>query len=88
VACYPVNSGFTERRQARVRNVSRTGVALAVDRSWPPGTVLIIEVPAEEGAKTVRARVVHSTAQFGGTFLVGCTFDIPLSDADVQFLAR
>ena len=89
VTCYPISSGFTERRQARVRNVSRTGIGLSVDRAWPAGTVLIVELPAEDGGiKAARTRVVHSTAQIGGTFLVGCTFDLPLSDAEVQAFAR
>lgn len=88
ITCYPANSGFSERRQARVRNVSRTGAGLGVDRSWPAGTVLIVELPIEEGTRAVRARVIHSTLQMGGTFLVGCTFDVPLTDAEVETLAR
>ena len=88
ITCYPANSGLGERRQARVRNLSRTGVGLGVDRSWPPGTVLIVELPAEDGARAVRTRVVHSTPQGGGTFLVGCTFDVALTDAEVEALTR
>ena len=56
LTCYPTGSGLLERRQARVRNVSRTGIGLAVDRSWPSGTALMIELPAEEGVKPVPAR--------------------------------
>ncbi len=88
VSCYPVGSGLSERRQARIRNLSQTGVGLAVDRAWMPGTVLIIELPAEEGTRSVRARVIHSTPQMGGTYLVGCNLDVPLTDAEIQALAR
>jgi hypothetical protein len=88
ITCYPANSSLTERRQARIRNLSRTGIGLSVDRSWPGGTVLIVELPAEDGSRAVRTRVIHSTPQMGGTFLVGCTFDMPLTDAEVEALAR
>lgn len=88
LACYPTGSGLLERRQARVRNVSRTGIGLAVDRTWPSGTNLMLEVPSEEGVKPVRARVIHSTMQMGGTYLVGCVFENALTDAEVQALSR
>ncbi len=88
IACYPAGSGLLERRTVRVRNVSRSGIGLVVDRHWQPGTALILELPAEEGVRSVRARVVHSTSQPGGTFLVGCTLDNMLTDAEVEALAR
>src|SRR5262249_35407753 len=86
IACYPVGTGFADRRQARIRNISLTGIGIVLDRSWPPGTILILELPGEEAMRTVRARVVHATTQVGGTFLVGCTFLDPMTDAEVQAL--
>ena len=88
VMCYPSGSGLLERRQARVRNVSRTGIGLSVDRAWPPDTRLMVELPAEDGVRPVRCRVIHSTPQIGGTFLVGCVFESALTDAEVQALTR
>ena len=88
IACYPAGSGLLERRMVRIRNVSRTGIGLIVDRHWHQGLALILELPAEDGVRSARAKVVHSTSQPGGTFLVGCTFDSPLSDAEVQTLTR
>jgi hypothetical protein len=88
IACYPVGGSLMERRQARIRNVSKTGIGLVVDRAWQSGTMLIVELPGEESTKTVRARVVHSTPQMSGTYLVGCNFESALSDAEVQALAR
>lgn len=88
ITCYPAAASLMERRQGRVRNVSRTGVGLLVDRSWERGTTLILELPAEDGFKAVRAKVVHSTPQIGGTFLVGCALELPLSDTEVQALSR
>jgi hypothetical protein len=74
----------------RVRNVSRTGIGLGSDRRWDPGTVLVVELPPEEEGprRSVRARVVHATPQMGGTFLVGCIFLEPLSDADLRLLTQ
>ena len=90
IACYPAGSGLLERRLVRVRNVSRTGIGLTSDRRWEPGTMLVLEMPPVEDVppRSVRARVVHATLQVGGTFLVGCLFQQPLSDADLQALAR
>lgn len=88
ITCYPVGGGLSERRQARIRNVSRTGIGLAVDRAWQSGVVLILELPGEEGAKAVRARVVHSTPLMSGTYLVGCNFESALTDTEVQSLTR
>jgi hypothetical protein len=88
LTCYPVNSGLSERRQARIRNLSRTGVGLAVDRSWHGGTVLIVELPFEGEIRAVRARVIHATPLLAGTFLVGCNFEVQLTDAEVEALTR
>src|SRR3954463_7799197 len=79
IACYPAGSGLLERRMVRVRNVSRTGMGLVVDRPWQQGLALILELPAEDGVRSARARIVHATSQPGGTFLVGCVFDTPLT---------
>ncbi len=88
VTCYPAAGGLGAGRVVRVRNVSRTGIGLVVDRHWGPGTALSLGLPLEQGAapRTCRARVVHATAQPGGCFLVGCTFEAPLTDQEVQVL--
>jgi len=88
IACYPAGSGLLERRMVRIRNVSRTGIGLIVDRNWQQGLALILELPGQDGVRSARARVVHSTSQPGGTFLVGCVFDMQLTDAEVEALAR
>jgi hypothetical protein len=88
IVCYPLGGGLMERRQSRVRNVSRSGIGLVVDRPWKPGTTLVLELPGEETTRTVRARVIHATPQMGGTILVGCALEQPLTDAEVGVLAR
>jgi hypothetical protein len=88
MTCYPEGGGAGAGRGARVRNLSRTGVALLVDRSWQPGTVLTVCLaPDEEGrTRSWRARVVHATAQPGGRFLVGCSFATALTEDELQAL--
>jgi hypothetical protein len=88
VTCYPASGGPGAARQARVRNLSRSGVGLVVDRHWEPGTTLSIGLPlGPEGAALLRpARVIHATALPGGRFLIGCSLDTPLTDAEMQAL--
>ena len=87
ITAYPVNASLLERRQARVRNVSRTGIGLLVDRAWAAGTILQLELPGEEAPRVVKARVVHCTPQPGGMNLVGCTLEQQLTDVEVRVLA-
>src|SRR2546421_13030912 len=63
IACYPAGSGVLERRMVRIRNVSRTGIGLIVDRLWQQGLALILELPAEAGGPSARAPVAPSTSQ-------------------------
>src|SRR5262249_28487675 len=81
--CCPVGGLLTERRQVRLRNVSQRGVALASDRPWSPGTLLNLELPLDERLRVTQARVVHATAQPGGSYLIGCVIDSGLSEEQV-----
>jgi PilZ domain len=73
------------RLSARVRNISRAGINLGLDRALQPGAIITIEMPVPEGhpPSTVLACVVHSTPASGGEWSVGCTFSRELSDADL-----
>jgi hypothetical protein len=88
LTCYPVGAGLGAGRQARVRNVSRTGIGLVVDRHWPPGTMLSIALPLgpDGGTRPAMARVIHATALPGGSFLVGCALEVALSEDDLRAL--
>ena len=90
VTCYPAGGGPGGGRVARVRNISRTGIGLIVDRHWGPGTSLSVGLPLDREpgarARSCQARVVHATAQPGGCYLVGCAFETPLADHEIQAL--
>jgi hypothetical protein len=47
---------------------------------------VVVELPVSEGTDNVKARVVHSTPQIGGLFLMGCVLDIGFTDAQLQRL--
>ena len=72
----------SERLWARVRNISVTGIGLVTSRALDPGTVLTIEVKDAQ----LSARVIHSTRDAAGTWLVGCQFDTKLSEAQLREL--
>jgi hypothetical protein len=86
VSCCPVGALLTERRRVRLRNVSCQGVALIADRPWGPGTTLSLDLPLGERPTPTRARVVHSTAQAGGSFLIGCIFESALTEEQIVVL--
>jgi hypothetical protein len=56
-----------------------------MDRRFEPGTLLTVELPAEDGrsAYTVLACVVHVRSQTDGTWALGCSFSRELSDDDL-----
>jgi PilZ domain len=66
----------SERRWARIRNVSVTGISLLVAAAIKPGTDLAIDMKTVEPGilLTLVARVVHATKQDEGNWIIGCTF--------------
>lgn len=80
------NGNDPERLAARVRNISRGGLSLVVDREVHPGGLLSVELPAGENVppSTVLAYVVRSAALSGGDWALGCTFATELSDDDLR----
>jgi hypothetical protein len=75
-----------ERLSAQVRDVSCGGIRLAADRSFEPGELLSVDLPAAPGqaCSSVLAYVVRAARHPDGTWSVGCTFASELSDDDLQ----
>jgi PilZ domain len=69
----------SERLWARVRNISVSGIGMILSRGLPRGTVLTIDLKDLQ----MSARVIHSTRDAAGTWLVGCRFDTKLSEAQL-----
>jgi hypothetical protein len=73
-------------RRAWLVDVSAGGVGLLLTEEVRPGTRLALEFAPVFWV--LRAAVVHCTGLDGGKWLVGCRFDYPLDDDDLQALAR
>ena len=71
-------------RLSIVRNISANGIGLLLTHRLEPGTKLDVELRSRSIVTRV-AQVVHSTKQETG-WLVGCTFDNPLSEPELQQL--
>jgi diguanylate cyclase (GGDEF)-like protein len=66
---------------AVVHDISTTGVCVYLDRSFPVGTVLLVE-PMQLGAPTLLARVVHAVAE-GGKWRHGCELSTRLGVEEI-----
>jgi hypothetical protein len=90
--CQPVASWTTEQLkwQARIRDVSCTGIALVLSRRFERGTGLAIEVPGSEpdSSHTIFARIARVIEEPDGSWLVGCAFVSELSDEELRALIR
>jgi hypothetical protein len=70
---------------ARVVNISPGGIGLGTQRHCEPGTPLRLELVDAAGrtSRPIQARVVHSTSKGPEDWLIGCSFDTPLTEEDV-----
>lgn len=66
---------------ARLFNISTDGVGLITTEPLSPGLLLAIKVvnASKKFSRTMLVRVAHCTAQAGGTYLIGGSFDAPLT---------
>jgi len=76
-----------EPRAAQIEDISLQGVGLVLDRSFPPGSVLILRFPGTTlEARPVLVRVKHLKPLADGQFQVGCTFVVPLTETQLAEL--
>ncbi len=75
------------RREAQVRNISATGIAVIVDHRFEPGALLTVEFAVKEGnTRTLRARVVRVERDSTDRWLAGCSLLQRLSDYELLAL--
>jgi hypothetical protein len=86
---WPVSVFTSGIWQGQVCDVSREGLALAVDGPEEPGTFLVLRTlrPEDTGARTFRLVVVHSTQRDKQMWVLGCRFDRPLGPQDLESFA-
>lgn len=78
----------SESRWARAENISRSGINLSVCRPFEPGTALSLCLRSRPGRIVLErtVRVVHARQQADGIWCIGCAFEEPLSQEELQIL--
>ena len=86
VSCHPAGSRPGEHWIGKLRDISRTGIGLALPRRWERGTILLLDLepPGEGGPRTLCACVIHTKAQSEVGFLVGCAHSGDLTEEELQ----
>jgi len=81
----PINNGVDTRFSSRVRNVSRGGLSLVVNKQFQPGELLSIELPGtnEQETDTVLACIIHVHASADKQWVLGCTFSEELNEQEL-----
>src|SRR5437762_12770859 len=79
------DSALRDTLRATIRDISRGGANLTVDREVPPGQLLNLDLPrgADESVYTVLACVVRAQRKSDGQWALGCVFSRELTDEDL-----
>lgn len=82
----PAHKPSADALQAKVRNISRGGVSLHLDRSFDRGAILSIELqgPNSQVPVTLLACVVHIEQLADLEWVVGCSFVTELVDDELE----
>jgi hypothetical protein len=75
-------------RSAAIANISSTGLALYLRRPLRRGSRLLIQMTGKalDVAYDLSARVIHSTRQADGIWLIGCAFARELAPDELENL--
>jgi len=71
---------------ARVKSVSTRGMALVLCYPFKAGALLAVEMTHQRQPGSQLVKVVHVADQSDGTWLLGCEFVNPLSEAELTAL--
>jgi PilZ domain len=69
---------------ARLKSISTGGVGLLLCYPFKVGALLTVDLGPTTPARALLVKVVHVTDQSDGTWLLGCEFDQPLSEKDLE----
>src|SRR5437763_1112718 len=75
-SCQAAKEPDSQLLPARIRNISRRGIGLLLDRPFDAGAILRIELPGEAASSSVSvlACVVHTRAEGDNQWALGCGF--------------
>jgi hypothetical protein len=70
---------------ARVRDISRGGLNLQLNRTFEPGSVLTVDLPLgpDSTPRTLTVKVVHAQNKGPGNWSLGCSFEKNLEEVDL-----
>jgi len=72
----------------RLKNISMDGIGLLVSKQVDAGNTLVATITnkPKSFSKTVQVKVVHVTPTVGGSYLIGGTFESPLTYQELSAL--
>lgn len=76
-----------EQHSAHIIDISTQGVGIIADRTFPQGSILVLRFPGTAlESKQILVRVKYLQTLDDGTYKVGCTFVVPLSEDQLSEL--
>jgi hypothetical protein len=86
-SCQPAGVADEVSWSARVRDISRGGIKLNLNRPFETGTLLKVEISNGQGdqSRSLMVRVVHVSPQGPFSWSLGCSFDKELTQQDLLF---
>jgi hypothetical protein len=87
MGCHAVEEADPEPLQVKVLNLSAGGAGLLVSQPVEPGTLLSLDLPANEGPMTILGCVVYVSPRGEGEWVIGCNFANELPVETLQALA-
>ncbi len=87
-ACVFASPVLEEYTPPRLRNISTKGIGLIASQALEVGLMMVVKLanPAKNFTKTMLVWVAHVTPQPGGSYLIGCTLDAPLTYEELCML--
>src|SRR5262249_49137100 len=87
-SCQPLAATTKLSWTAKVHDISCGGIALLLERRFQRGTLLSVQLLGTDGdaSDTLMAQVVRVQALPNRTWLLGCRFNHPLAEKDLEQL--
>lgn len=87
-ACGDAGIGAQPSWTARARDISTNGASLLVRRPFRKGAELVIRLEGKDDAGSIlrQARIVHTRACPPHGWVLGCAFEVPLTEEELRAL--
>jgi hypothetical protein len=87
-SCHVSEAEHQAFQLASIKNISTSGIRVALKRRYEVGTPLIAELMSKNGhlQRLLTVRVVHLAEQVDGSYVLGCAFLSPLEGHELLTL--